>query len=65
MGLAEMLMDSLQESAEYFARQFLSPQPMVDVFQNREDKEMDFAEAFAVPEQVANARMQDSDLALR
>lgn len=62
MGLAELLMDTLQDSAEYFARHVLSPRPLVEVFQNRKDQGATLADTFAIPEEVADARLQDADL---
>jgi hypothetical protein len=65
MGLAELFMDTLQESGEHFARHLLAPQPMVEVFRNRADEERELADKFEIPEQVAIERTQDSDASLQ
>ncbi|NIM95940.1 MAG: ImmA/IrrE family metallo-endopeptidase [Anaerolineales bacterium] len=60
MGLADLLMDTLQESAEYFARHLLAPEQLVDAFRERGGKGDEFAEVFGIPEQVAEVRYIES-----
>ena len=59
LGLGEMLMDHLQESAEYFARQLLAPESMVEAFRNNGGGESEFAYVFGIPETVAEQRWND------
>jgi hypothetical protein len=59
LGLSELLMDSLQESAEYFARHLLAPDPMVQAYQMNDGAEVGFAYQFGIPEEVAAQRLKD------
>jgi len=59
LGLGEMLMDQLQESAEFFARQLLAPESMVEAFRISGGDRSDFAVVFGIPEAVAEQRWND------
>jgi Zn-dependent peptidase ImmA (M78 family) len=59
LGLGEMLMDHLQESAEYFARQLLAPESMVEAFRTNGGEKSEFAYVFGIPEVVAEQRWND------
>lgn len=60
MGLPEILLPELQESAEYFARQFLAPDALVGAFCRRGGKQDQFGAAFDVPESAAGARWEEA-----
>ncbi len=59
MGLPEMLMADLRESAEYFARHFLAPERLLAAFRKRGGDAAKLAEAFNLPPGVALRRWQD------
>jgi Zn-dependent peptidase ImmA (M78 family) len=59
LGLGEMLMDHLQDSAEYFARQLLAPEPLVEAYRINGGERSDFAHIFGIPEAVAELRWND------
>lgn len=59
MGLGDMLMDSLQESAEYFARNLLAPEPMVHAYQAVADEVINFSDEFGIPVEIAKKRLHD------
>jgi hypothetical protein len=59
MGLAELLMPELRDSAEYFARVVVAPDDMVKAYrQNGRDIDH-FAETFDIPPEIAAARWED------
>jgi hypothetical protein len=62
MGLGEILMDDLQESAEYFARQLVAPEPLVEAYCINGGERSDFAYVFGIPESVAEDRWKDEVL---
>jgi hypothetical protein len=62
MGLGEMLMDNLQESAEYFARHLLAPEPMWKAFHDNGREVFDLADGFGIPMEVVEKRLHDVDL---
>jgi hypothetical protein len=55
MGLAELLMSDLKDSAEYFASQVLAPERMVQAYRSSGGGEAGFAEAFQIPTAMASA----------
>jgi GNAT superfamily N-acetyltransferase len=59
MGLGDLLMENLQESAEYFARHLLVPEPMVKTYQVNGGDPIEIAEKFGIPLEVADKRMKD------
>jgi hypothetical protein len=62
LGLPELLLDSLRESAEYFARHLLAPEPMVQAYRARSGEMDGFGDAFGVPDTVADLRWRDPPL---
>lgn len=60
LGLAEVLMDHLQESAEYFARQLLAPDPLLEAYRVNGGERSEFADVFGLPESVAELRWNDT-----
>jgi hypothetical protein len=59
LGLGELLMDTLQESAEYFARHLLAPESMVQAYEVNGGGEQEFANQFGIPKEVAEKRLED------
>jgi hypothetical protein len=62
LGLADLLMDKLQESAEYFARHLLAPKQLVKAYRSKSEGKKQLANSFEVSDDVADARLQDHDL---
>jgi len=60
MGLVQLLMADLKDSAEYFARCLIVPEPLLQAFRRREGKLADMAEAFGIPSAAAKLRWEDS-----
>jgi hypothetical protein len=60
MGLPEILLPDLQESAEYFARQFLAPEALVVAYRKCGGSEPRFGETFDLPPRVAASRWEDA-----
>ncbi|HLE23196.1 MAG TPA: ImmA/IrrE family metallo-endopeptidase [Anaerolineales bacterium] len=60
MGLVQLLMADLKDSAEYFARCLVVPEPLFRAFRRREGKLADLAEAFGIPAGAAQLRWEDS-----
>jgi hypothetical protein len=60
MGLQEMLMDNLQESAEYFASHILAPGIIVDAHKKRSNGRANFSDVFMIPEEIAQRRWQET-----
>jgi len=56
MGLSELLLPDLRESAEYFASQLLAPEPLVDAYQAQGGDDAGFANAFMIPAWIAAER---------
>jgi len=59
LGLGDLLMDSLQESAEYFARHLLAPEPLVEAYQENGNDPDHFAKNFGIPKEIAEKRLND------
>jgi hypothetical protein len=59
MGLPELLLPSLREWAEYFARYLLAPDNLLEVYRQRGGKEAEMAKVFEVPPRVAATRWGD------
>lgn len=59
MGLADLLLPHLRESAEYFARFLLVPELIMEAYRNKGGKKQGFAEAFQIPPQIASVRWAD------
>jgi hypothetical protein len=55
-----MLMDDLQESADYFAGHLLAPDTLVEAYTEGGGDRSGFAEAFGMPDEVAEARWHES-----
>ena len=64
VGLVEFLMPDLKDSAEYFARHLLAPEPLVEAFRRRGGEEAGVAEAFGMPEPSARLRWKESQALL-
>jgi hypothetical protein len=64
MGLPDLLLASLREWGEYFARHLLAPDALVDAYRDRGGAEDGLAEAFEMPQRVAAIRWQDPSPAL-
>jgi hypothetical protein len=60
MGLQDMLMDDLQESADYFAGHLLAPDTLVEAYTEAGGDRSGFAEAFGMLDEVAEARWHES-----
>ncbi|HLF80607.1 MAG TPA: hypothetical protein VI410_02485 [Anaerolineales bacterium] len=56
MGLAELLMSDLKDSAEYFASQLLAPEPMLQAYRSGGGAEAGFTDAFQLPGPMAASR---------
>jgi hypothetical protein len=63
IGLAELLLAELWESAEYFARHLLAPETLVQAYRARDGQEGEFAETFGLPERVAAQRWEEVEVA--
>jgi hypothetical protein len=59
LGLGDMLMDTLQESAEYFARHLLAPDSMVQAYHINGGNSTGFADEFGIPMEIAEKRVND------
>jgi len=60
MGLVQMLMADLKDSAEYFARCLLVPEALLQAFRRRGGDVADLAERFGIPSSAAGLRWEDS-----
>jgi Zn-dependent peptidase ImmA (M78 family) len=60
MGLVQLLMADLKDSAEYFARCLVVPEPLFQAFRRREGLLADLAEAFGIPTGAAKLRWEDA-----
>jgi len=56
MGLSDLLLPNLRESAEYFASQFLAPEPLLQAYRARGGDRETFPHTFKIPMQVADHR---------
>jgi len=56
MGLAELLMSDLKDSAEYFASQLLAPEPMLQAYRSGGGGEAGFTDTFQLPGPMAASR---------
>jgi len=56
MGLSDLLLPNLRESAEYFASQLLAPEHLIQAFQAQGGNFETFARTFNIPIQVADHR---------
>ena len=59
MGLPDLLLPHLRESAEYFARYLLVPDMMLDAFRQRGGKKQGLMDTFGVPARIAALRWAD------
>jgi hypothetical protein len=59
MGLHELLLPHLRESAEFFARVLLMPDMMLDAYRKRGGKRNELAITFQVPSPIAALRWAD------
>ena len=59
LGLPDLLLPNLRESAEYFARHLLVPEVMLNAYRSQGGKKMGFAEAFNIPSSIAAVRWVD------
>lgn len=60
LGLDGLLSSDLRESAEYFARVLLAPDPMICHFRKVGGAEEDFAAHFGLPRKIAASRLEDA-----
>jgi hypothetical protein len=58
-GLSKLLLPDLKDNANYFARVFLAPDPMVEAYREEGRDYKGFAATFLLPEQAASKRWQD------
>jgi hypothetical protein len=59
MGLPDLLLPHLRESAEYFARYLLIPDMMLEAFKQRGGKKQGLVDTFAIPARIAALRWAD------
>ncbi len=59
MGLPDLLLPHLRESAEYFARFLLIPDIMLETFKQRGGKKQSVMDTFGVPARIASLRWAD------
>ena len=59
MGLPELLLTSLEESQEYFARVLLAPDPLISSYRRQGRDLRGFAESFLIPTRIASERWDD------
>lgn len=62
LGLSDLFLSDLRESAEYFARQLAAPEILVMAYRKRGGGPEEFAKVFGLPAQVAAARWDDATL---
>ena len=60
LGLVDFLMPDLKDSAEYFARHLLAPEPLMEAYRRHGGSEDGVAEAFGMPEPSAKVRWTES-----
>jgi hypothetical protein len=59
MGLVKLLMADLRDSAEYFARVLLAPEPLLQAFRKRGGQAGEIAETFGLPTAAARLRWEE------
>lgn len=59
LGLTDLLLPDLRDSAEYFARVLVAPDKMVAAYRKQGGELDDFGEEFDIPTEVAAARWED------
>lgn len=59
MGLADLLLAELRDSADCFARALVAPSTWVQAFRDRGGKQDDFAETFGMPAEAAAVRWDE------
>jgi hypothetical protein len=59
LGLADLLLEDLRESAAYFARHLLMPEILLRAFRERGGKGEQAGEVFVVPREVAALRWEE------
>jgi len=59
LGLPDLLLPHLRESAEYFARYLLIPDVLLNAYRVNGGKRQDFADRFQIPPQIASVRWAD------
>jgi hypothetical protein len=59
LGLADLLLSELRDSAECFARALVAPAIMVEAYRKRGGTRDDFADAFGMPPEVAAVRWDE------
>jgi hypothetical protein len=60
LGLVEFLMTDLKDSADYFARHLLAPEPLFEAYRRLGGTEEGVAGAFGIPEASARLRWKES-----
>lgn len=61
MGLFDLIIPHLRESAEYFARFLLAPPRLLQAYLNRNGQASKFADDFQIPGNVALERLDDPE----
>jgi hypothetical protein len=61
MGLFDLLLPHLRESAEYFARCLLVPDRMLEAYRKRGGDEAGIAETFDIPQTIATQCWEDTE----
>ena len=56
LGMPDLLMSELKDSAEYFATHYLASESLVDAYRAQGGDEAGFAESFQLPESIAEDR---------
>ncbi|MFV1857784.1 MAG: ImmA/IrrE family metallo-endopeptidase [Anaerolineales bacterium] len=56
LGMPDLLMSELKDSAEYFATQYVAPESLVQAYRAQGGDEENFADSFQLPAGVAAAR---------
>jgi hypothetical protein len=59
LGLSDLFLSDLRDSAEYFARQLIAPEILVAAYRKRGGGPVEFAQAFGMPANAAAARWDD------
>jgi hypothetical protein len=61
MGLFDLIIPHLRDSAEYFARFLLAPPRLLRAYLDRNGKASEFADDFQIPRNVALERLEDPE----